>query len=193
MHSAHGSLQFLPHLDSSDALADAAPLLQQQAVFVPTDLSGDALPLAAPPPLPLPPRPTTGGRSTFELQPAMPRTQQPQQEQQPRAPHQVPPAKPPMRVHVHRPARAAAAAAAAARASAASAAAKPAHSIVEKQRRDRINNLIDEVRESYCVALKWQTLALCLTCLTCRTCPHPTCSCESWSLLRAALTRRQTC
>ena len=160
LHGTH-SLQLLPHLDSSEAMANAPPLQQQQpeqpeqqqqqqqALFVPTDLSGDA------PPLSLAPESTAGNRGTFALGPSPPegqhQHQQKEQQKQQRASHRAPPAKP-VRAQAHRPPRAAAAAAAA-RASAASAAAKQPHSIVEKQRRDRINSLIDEVRDDCSVAL----------------------------------------
>lgn len=137
------SLQFLPHLPipSGAGAADHEP-----AVFIPTDLSG-AQPMDGDsqlqPPL-LPPLrveryfgegPQASAFSLVGLGPGM------QQHQQQRSVT--------LRSGVQRPPPRAAAVAARASsmpASSAAAAAKQPHSIVEKQRRDRINHLIDEVR-----------------------------------------------
>ena len=141
---ASASLQFLPHLPTSHAGPDAAA-----ALLVPTDLtSGLSLDVGTAHlhhPLPLLPLPG-------EARPAAAAVGAPEAQHQQLAP-QLPPVphhqnhqkvhihQPPAKQRQQRPGRAAVAAAAAA----AAAAGKQPHSQVEKQRRDRINFLIDEV------------------------------------------------
>lgn len=140
------ALQFLPHLPSSAARMDQAP-----SVFVPMDVPG-ALPLngnAMPLPLPLPshhdgPYELTAHAilpSSFESGPAS--SAPAQQWQQP--PSHVP-AQQWQQQTARVPAQRQAPRAAANRsASLPPASAKQPHSQVEKQRRDRINSLIEEV------------------------------------------------
>ena len=143
-HSA--SLQFLPHPDEEPAARQAA------ALFVPTDLTGPGLPL------PLPALPGEAGGFGLTLPSGADQQEQQQQRQQRQSTRQArqqdqqqdqqqaqPPSRP-ARSQGQRPGRGAASAAAARAAASAAAAAKQPHSQVEKQRRDRINNLIDEVR-----------------------------------------------
>ncbi|KAL4434346.1 hypothetical protein ABPG75_000787 [Micractinium tetrahymenae] len=133
------SLQFLPHLPSTHDSPQQAP-----AVFVPADLS---LPPLDGPPLPLPVLPPGlhSGMAAAQQQ----QLEQQQQEQQGQRHGKPPPrqqaAPRQARPHGQRSGRAAAAAAAAP--TSPNGAAKPPHSFVEKQRRDRINSLIDELRE----------------------------------------------
>lgn len=125
------SLQFLPHLSSPHGSPEPAP-----AVFVPADLTLsqlDGILL----PLPLLPSATQCSMSpTARRQPDRPQRGQEQQQHARAPPRQV-------RAQGQ---RAGGAAAASLPAPARPGGAKPPHSLVEKQRRDRINSLIDEVR-----------------------------------------------
>lgn len=129
-------LQFLPHPPSDAAGISTGQLEEQPALFVPADLSGSGPAVLLPPPLdPQLPSASLGtseeGMNWDDTGPAL--QQQEAQQQQP-SPQQRPqrrqqqqrqqaarrrPAPPP----------------------------KQPHSQVEKQRRDRINSLIDELRE----------------------------------------------
>ncbi|PRW58868.1 Transcription factor ABORTED MICROSPORES [Chlorella sorokiniana] len=138
-------LQFLPHLPADDGAAAAASHQppEQPAVFVPADLSGSGPAVLLPPALESPLLPLSLGTSEdgmacddfgpAQQHDSQQQQQDPQQQRPQRRTHQQA-----QQTHAARPKG---------QRSRPAPPTKQPHSQVEKQRRDRINSLIDELRE----------------------------------------------
>ncbi len=142
------SLQYLPHLPEDAAAASAhqqpetMPPQQQPALFVPADLSGSGPALPLPPALELPLPSSSLGTSEEGMawDDSGPQEPQPQPQSRPQRPQR-------RQQQQQQQQHAARAGRATGHRGRPPPPAKQPHSQVEKQRRDRINSLIDELRE----------------------------------------------